>query len=225
MSEIDTSKPQGGESKSASLKNFEAAKATTKATPKATTKAKSKISDIDTSWVSMSSWLTIFKVFIMLGVVIFTIGQFAGVADTDLAAYIWFAIGVIATWVITVRIIARSKNEEVGILSILSNFSQILPTLGIMVPLAILIYVLIKTKPILNTSKDNLPPQFYWFNRLSFFLIVFQLFILSNYYETSANTDSKFRNVWIAGMILFSVLTSASAIELYVIITSFITGG
>ena len=94
-----------------------------------------------------------------------------------------------------------------------------------MIPLAILIYVLIKTKPILNTSRDNLPPQFYWFNRLSFFLIVFQLFILNNYYETNANTDSKFRNVWIAGMILFSVLTCASAIELYVIITSFITGG
>ena len=93
-----------------------------------------KISDIDSSWVSMSSWLTIFKVFIMLGVVIFTIGQFAGVADTDLAAYIWFAIGVIATWVITVRIIARNKKEEIGILSILSNFSQILRTLGIMVP-------------------------------------------------------------------------------------------
>ena len=39
------------------------------------------------SWLQISQWLVIFKVFILIGVTIFTIGQFSGVSDTDLAAY------------------------------------------------------------------------------------------------------------------------------------------
>lgn len=66
----------------------------------------------DNNWISLESWLTIFKIFIILGVVLFTIGQFAGVADTDLAAYIWFTIGIVTTWVITLRILSRNKGEN-----------------------------------------------------------------------------------------------------------------
>jgi len=179
---------------------------------------------IDNNWISLQSWLSIFKIFIVLGVILFTIGQFAGISDTDLAAYIWFTIGIVSTWVITIRILSRNKGEVVGVLSILNNIAQILPTLGVLVPLSILIYVLFKTRPILQSNLDNLPEPFFWFNRLSFFLIVFQLFVLNKYYE-SAMTDSNYKGVWIAAMILFSVITSASAIELYVIITSFLTDG
>ena len=81
-----------------------------------------------------------------------------------------------------------------------------------------------KTRPVLQSNLDNLPQQFFWFNRLSFFLIVFQLFVLNKYYE-SATSDSSYKGMWVAAMILFSVITSASAIELYVIITSFLTDG
>ena len=85
---------------------------------------------------------------------------------------------------------------------------------------------LFKTRPILQNNLDNLPQQFFWFNRLSFFLIVFQLFVLNKYYENAtATADSSYKGVWVAAMILFSILTSASAIELYVIITSFLTDG
>jgi hypothetical protein len=181
-------------------------------------------SEISNDWVPIKKWMTIFKIFIVLGIVIFTIGQFAMVSDTDLAAYIWFSIGLIATWVITLRIIANKKGESVGILSTFNNLSQFLPTLGVMVPLAILIYVLIKTRPILQSNMENLPKQFFWFNRLSFFLIIFQLFLLNNFYESSLK-DNSYNGIWIAAMILFSIITSASAIELYVIITSFLTDG
>lgn len=181
-------------------------------------------SEISNDWVPIKKWMTIFKIFIVLGIVIFTIGQFAMVSDTDLAAYIWFSIGLIVTWVITLRIIATQKGESVGILSTFNNLSQFLPTLGVMVPLAILIYVLIKTRPILQSNMENLPKQFFWFNRLSFFLIIFQLFLLNNFYESSLK-DNSYNGIWIAAMILFSIITSASAIELYVIITSFLTDG
>lgn len=179
---------------------------------------------VDNNWISLQSWLSIFKIFIVLGVVLFTIGQFAGIADTDLAAYIWFTVGIVSTWVITIRILSRNKGETVGVLSLLNNLSQVLPTLGVLVPLSILIYVLFKTRPVLQSNLDNLPQQFFWFNRLSFFLIVFQLFVLNKYYET-AISDSSYKGMWVAAMILFSIITSASAIELYVIITSFLTDG
>ena len=63
-------------------------------------------------------------------------------------------------------------------------------------------------------------------NRLTFFLVVMQMFILSKFYssDTMGGTGTS-RGIWIAAMILFSVLTSAAAIELYVIITAFITDG
>ena len=182
--------------------------------------------NITNSWVSIKSWLTLFKIFIVLGVTIFTIGQVSGISDTDLAAYIWFLIGVISTWVLTLKMISSQKGSELNILSSLQNFSLMLPTLGVMVPLMILIYVLIRTRPILQTNLDNLPKQFFWFNRLSFFLVVLQLFVLNQYYSTVNQPNiSSTRSLWIAAMVLFSVLTSASAIELYVVITSFLTDG
>ncbi len=178
------------------------------------------------SWLEIKDWLVIFKVFILIGVTIFTIGQFTGVSDTDLAAYIWFAFALIITWVLSLRLVATQKNSEVGIWSAVSSASAMLPTLGTLLPLGVLIYVLITVRPILQNNLDNLPKQFFWFNRLTFFLVVMQMFILSKFYSsgTMGGTGTS-RGIWIAAMILFSVLTSAAAIELYVIITAFITDG
>ena len=176
------------------------------------------------SWIQIDQWLVVFKVFIVIGVTIFTIGQFSGVSDTDLAAYIWFAIALIITWVLSLKMISNENKSEVGLWSAISNASIMLPTLGTLLPLGVLIYVLIKVRPILQNNLNNLPPQFFWFNRLTFFLVVMQMFILSKFYNT-VSTKDEYRGIWIASMILFSVLTSAAAIELYVIITSFITDG
>ena len=141
-----------------------------------------------------------------------------------MAAYIWFAIALIITWVLSLKMISNENNSEVGLWSAISNASVMLPTLGTLLPLGVLIYVLIKVRPILQNNLNNLPPQFFWFNRLTFFLVVMQMFILSKFYNT-VSTKDEYRGIWIASMILFSVLTSAAAIELYVIITSFITDG
>jgi hypothetical protein len=176
------------------------------------------------SWIQIDQWLVVFKVFIVIGVTIFTIGQFSGVSDTDLAAYIWFAIALIITWVLSLKMISNENNSEVGLWSAISNASVMLPTLGTLLPLGVLIYVLIKVRPILQNNLNNLPPQFFCFNKLTFFLVVMQMFILSKFYNT-VSTKDEYRGIWIAAMILFSVLTSAAAIELYVIITSFITDG
>jgi hypothetical protein len=178
------------------------------------------------SWVELSQWMNVFKVFIVIGVTIFTIGQFSGVSDTDLAAYIWFALAVIITWVLSLRLVAKKSNLQVGFLSSITSASAMLPALGTLLPLGVLIYILISVRPILQNNLDNLPKQFFWFNRLTFFLVVMQMFILSKFYGVhTGETDSNYRGIWIASMILFSVLTSAAAIELYVIITSFITDG
>ncbi len=65
------------------------------------------------SWLQISQWLVIFKVFILIGVTIFTIGQFSGVSDTDLAAYIWFAFALIITWVLSLKMVANNNNSEI----------------------------------------------------------------------------------------------------------------
>ena len=109
------------------------------------------------SWLEIKDWLVIFKVFILIGVTIFTIGQFTGVSDTDLAAYIWFAFALIITWVLSLRLVATQKNSEVGIWSAVSSASAMLPTLGTLLPLGVLIYVLITVRPILQNNLDNLP--------------------------------------------------------------------
>ena len=56
--------------------------------------------------------MSVFKVFIVIGVTIFTIGQFSGVSDTDLAAYIWFALALIITWVLSLRMVAKKQIQK-----------------------------------------------------------------------------------------------------------------
>ena len=101
--------------------------------------------------------------------------------------------------------ISNENKSEVGLWSAISNASIMLPTLGTLLPLGVLIYVLIKVRPILQNNLNNLPPQFFWFNRLTFFLVVMQMFILSKFYNT-VSTEDEYRGIWIASMILFSVL-------------------
>jgi len=182
--------------------------------------------------IAMGQWMTIFQAFVLIGITIFTIAQIAGITDGNLAAYVWFLIGVVATWVMTVRLatVESKRNKGGGWLGALKNISVMLPNLAILIPLSILIYVMIKVRPILDDNADQLPTQFAWFNRLTFFLVVIQMLVMYKFYASEKSryegqTSGKWRSVWIAAMILFSVLTSAAAVELYVIITSFLTDG
>ena len=174
----------------------------------------------------MIQWMWVFRIFILIGVTIFTIGQIAGLSDANLAAYIWFMVGLIATWILAMRAMATDKSKSSGFSGALNSLSVMLPNLGTLIPLSILIFVTIKIRPILENHLSSLPDKFFWFNRFTFFLVVMQLFILHKFYSSQNSTGgSKGRNVWVAAIVLFSVLTSAAAVELFVMVTSFITDG
>jgi len=177
---------------------------------------------------TMLQWMWIFRVFILIGVTIFTIGQIAGLPDGNLAAYLWFAVGLTASWILAMRLLATSSSNDNTFTGTLSNISVMLPNLGTLIPLSILIFVTVKIRPILEAHPDSLPSKFYWFNRFSFFLIVMQLFLLNKFYASQADNDENtlaWRSVWIGAIVLFSVLAAAAAIELFVIVTSFVTDG
>ena len=175
---------------------------------------------------TMLQWMWVFRIFILIGVTIFTIGQISGIPDGNLAAYLWFGIGLLASWILAMRLVATNQSGTFG--GALNTISVMLPNLGTLIPLAILIFVTIKIRPILEKNPDTLPTKFFWFNRFSFFLLVMQLFILNKFYTSQSDPSgdsAAWRSVWVAAIILFSVLTSAAAIELFVIITSFVTDG
>ena len=175
---------------------------------------------------TMLQWMWVFRIFILIGVTIFTIGQISGIPDGNLAAYLWFAIGLLASWILAMRLVATNQSGTFG--GALNTISVMLPNLGTLIPLTILIFITIKIRPILEKNPDTLPTKFFWFNRFSFFLLVMQLFILNKFYVSQSDpsgNSAAWRSVWVAAIILFSVLTSAAAIELFVIITSFVTDG
>ena len=176
--------------------------------------------------VTMLQWMWIFRIFILIGVTIFTIGQISSLPDGNLAAYIWFAIGLLASWVLAMRLAASTKKSDGTFSGTLGSISVMLPNLGTLIPLSILIFITVKIRPILAAHPDSLPTKYFWFNRFTFFLIVMQLFILNKFYASQATPDgAAWRGVWVGAIILFSVLASAAAIELFVITTSFITDG
>jgi hypothetical protein len=185
----------------------------------------------------MLDWLWIFRIFILVGITIFTIGQIAGTPDGEYAAYIWFTIGLMATWIVSLRIAATSDNEkdkdtkESFISRVVRGVVIMLPNIGTLVPLVLMVFISGKIRSVLETDYANLPSKYFWFNKFVFFLIVLQLFILDKFYDTEnrsailEGTASNSRSIYLACLILFSVLSSAAAVELYVITTSFITDG
>jgi hypothetical protein len=187
--------------------------------------------------LKMLDWLWIFRIFILVGITIFTIGQIAGTPDGEYAAYIWFTIGIMATWIVSLRIAAignnggEKKEKESFISRIVRGVVVMLPNIGTLVPLVLMVFISGKIKSVLETDYANLPSKYFWFNKFVFFLIVLQLFILDKFYdtenkkETLDGTPSRWRGIYMACLILFSVLSSAAAVELYVITTSFITDG
>jgi len=201
-----------------------------------------KISDRDNNfvintWWKITQWLDLSRSFMLIGVIIFTISQVTGSGVGDLAAYIWFALGVLATWILTLRLLSVNSNpNKSSFMTAFKHSSLLVPTLAALLPLIILIYIYSKLQTVLNENMQHLPNQYFWFNKFTFFLVLLQLFFLNNYYSTQSKLailrqegksapTSNSRAVWVAGLILMSILSSAAAIELYVIITSFMTDG
>ena len=189
------------------------------------------------TWWKITQWLDLSRSFMLIGVIIFTISQATGSGAGDLAAYIWFALGVLATWILTLRLLSVSSNpNKSSFMTAFKHSSLLFPTLAALLPLIILIYIYSKLQTVLKENIQHLPNQYFWFNKFTFFLVLLQLFFLNNYYTSQSKSailrqggktvsTSNSRAVWIAGLILLSILSSAAAIELYVIITSFMTDG
>ena len=187
------------------------------------------------TWWKITQWLDLSRSFMLIGVIIFTISQATGSGAGDLAAYIWFTLGVLATWVLTLRSLSVHSNPNKSSFTTAFKHSSILfPTLAALLPLIILIYIYSKLQTVLKENIQHLPNQYFWFNKFTFFLVLLQLFFLNNYYSEQSKSfiirsketsKSNNRAVWIAGLILLSILSSAAAIELYVIITRFLTDG
>lgn len=180
----------------------------------------------------MTSWLWLFRVFILVGVTIFTIGQIAGTPDGDFAAYIWFTVGILATWIVAMRIIAIGSNKDntSTMENIKNSAITMIPNIGTMIPLMFMVYISSKIRSVIELNYNNLPGKYFWFNKFVFFLIVLQLFILHKFYEgeniaESIGTPGRCRGLYMGALLLLSVLSTASAIELYVITTAFITDG
>lgn len=188
------------------------------------------------TWWKIEQWLNLSRIFMVIGVVIFSISQATGSGGGDLAAYIWFTFGVLATWVLTLRSLSLAMNpSKRGMWAAFGNASILFPTLATLLPLIILIYVYTSLKNVLDENRQHLPNQFFWFNRFTFFLVLLQLFFLNRYYSSKlysevmrtkhGQSEDNSRSIWIAALILISILSSAAAIELYVIITAFLTDG
>lgn len=179
----------------------------------------------------MTNWLWLFRVFILVGVTIFTIGQIAGTPDGDYAAYIWFTVGILATWIVALRIIAirSNKHENTTIEGIKNGAITMLPNIGMLIPLVFMSYISSKIRSIVELNYNNLPGKYFWFNKFVFFIIVLQLFVLHKFYEgenlATDGNPGNCRGIFMGALLLLSVLSTASAIELYVITTSFITDG
>lgn len=187
------------------------------------------------TWLKITQWLDLSRSFMLIGVIIFTISQATGNGEGDLAAYIWFTLGVLATWILTLRNLSVHSNpNKPSFMTAFKHSSILFPTLATLLPLIILIYIYSKLQTVLKENIQHLPNQYFWFNKFTFFLVLLQLFFLNNYYSSQSisfimrskkTSKPNNRAVWIAGLILLSILSSAAAIELYVIITRFLTDG
>ena len=136
--------------------------------------------------LKMLDWLWIFRIFILVGVTIFTIGQIASTPDGEYAAYIWFTIGIMATWIVSLRIAAignqnKDQQKESFMSRILRGAVVMLPNIGTLVPLVLMVFISGKIRSVLETDYANLPSKYFWFNKFVFFLIVLQLFILDKF--------------------------------------------
>ena len=180
-------------------------------------------------WFNIHQWLQFSKLFFFIGFIIYIISAFTNTKDGMLVAYYWITIGVAVMLFMTTILVSMNKNIS-GIVQILqTSLPLIIPALFLLIPLGLLIYIFTVTGPIIARDAE-LPPAFNKINTFIFVFIMLQTFFLSNFYsseiknmKTGHKDESKW--VYISGLILATILTTASAAELYVIITSFLTDG
>jgi len=105
----------------------------------------------------------------------------------------------------------------------------IIPALFLLFPLVMLIYIFSATAPIISRDAE-LPSAYNKVSTFIFAFIVLQTIFLNGFYQSeikNMKTGQQDSNKWVyvSGLILATILTSAASAELYVIITSFLTDG
>ncbi len=107
-----------------------------------------------------------------------------------------------------------------------------LPTIATLSVIVVMILVFHSVRNVLTRDAAHLPPEFYTFHYLTFFFLFLQLIMLYQFFGGEMNSiiskgklPDPYRNAYIAGFVLFSIISLASAAELYVIITMFLTDG
>ena len=183
-------------------------------------------------WMTSNNWLMVSKLITIVGLLIFAISTASGTVDGELAAYYWMGIGVITTLIMTTVMLSRTSKGE-GVLSLLTKMAGLyLPTIATLIVIVVMIMVFHSVRNILTKDAAHLPPEFYTFHYLTFFFLFLQLIMLYQFFGgemksilSKGKVPDPFRAAYIAGFILFSIISLGSAAELYVIITRFITDG
>ena len=183
-------------------------------------------------WMTSNNWLMVSKLITVVGLIIFAISTASGTVDGELAAYYWMGIGVITTLIMTTVMLSRTSKGE-GVLSLLTKMAGLyLPTIATLIVIVVMIMVFHSVRNILTKDAAHLPPEFYTFHYLTFFFLFLQLIMLYQFFGgemksilSKGKVPDPYRAAYIAGFILFSIISLGSAAELYVIITRFITDG
>jgi len=183
-------------------------------------------------WMTTNNWLMVSKLITVVGLLIFAISTATHTVDGELAAYYWMGIGVVATLVMTTVMLSRTSKGE-GVLALIFKMAGLyLPTIATLIVIAVMIMVFHSVRNILTKDAAHLPPEFYTFHYLTFFFLFLQLIMLYQFFGgemksilSKGKIPDPYRAAYIAGFILFSIISLGSAAELYVIITRFITDG
>lgn len=183
-------------------------------------------------WMTTNNWLMVSKLITIVGLLIFAISTATHTVDGELAAYYWMGIGVVATLVMTTVMLSRTSKGE-GVLALIFKMGGLyLPTIATLIVIAVMIMVFHSVRNILTKDAAHLPPEFYTFHYLTFFFLFLQLIMLYQFFGgemksilSKGKIPDPYRAAYIAGFILFSIISLGSAAELYVIITRFITDG
>ena len=183
-------------------------------------------------WMTTNNWLKVSQLITVVGVLIFAISTASHNVDGELAAYYWMGIGVVVTLVMTTVLLARTSKGESVLALIVKMSGLYLPTIATLSVIVVMILVFHSVRNVLTRDAAHLPPEFYTFHYLTFFFLFLQLIMLYQFFGGEMNSiiskgklPDPYRNAYIAGFVLFSIISLASAAELYVIITMFLTDG
>jgi hypothetical protein len=196
-----------------------------KRTPALTDKAKQAA-----TWLSIINWLHIAKLIVFVGFVIYFVSIFTSSnVNGMLVAYYWMAIGILATLLMASIMVSRNS-ENAGFWDIFKKaIPFVVPTLFTLAPIVLLIVIFHSVGNLISRD-PTLPSAFTTFNYLTFFFIILQTLLLNQFFvneihQLRRGEADPNKWVYVVAFVLSTVITLASATELYVIITHFLTDG